>query len=101
MPRARDQMNRRQLLLRAGGIALGAILSPSLLTRAGGPTMRKGLFFSKSSNFEQAVIKRTNGEPSFVEKILAKLGPKHGIEFACSKDGSLFSTEYLANFDAY
>ena len=62
---------------------------------------RKVLFFSKSSNFEHAVIKRKNGQPSFVENILAGLGPQRGIEFTFSKDGSLFTPEYLAGFDAY
>lgn len=62
---------------------------------------RKVLFFSKSSNFEHAVIKRKNGQPSFVEKILAETGPKRGIEFTFSKDGSLFTPEYLAQFDAF
>ena len=59
------------------------------------------MFFSKSSNFEHAVIKRKDGQPSFVEKILADLGSKHEIEFTFSKDGSLFSPEYLGQFDAY
>src|SRR6202000_1108632 len=37
----------------------------------------------------------------FVEKILADLGPKNGIAFTYSKDGSLFSPEYLAQFVEY
>jgi type 1 glutamine amidotransferase len=77
-----------------------ALLALPLLA-GDGNTMRKVLFFSKSSNFEHAVIKHTDGQPSFVEKILTELGPKHGIEFTFSKDGSLFSPEYLAKFDAY
>lgn len=63
--------------------------------------LRKVLFFSKSSGYEHSVIKRTGGEPSFAEKILAELGPKNGIEFTFSKDGSLFTKDYLAQFDAY
>jgi len=63
--------------------------------------IRKVLFFSKSSNFEHAVIKRKGGQPSFVEQTLAAIGPKRGIEFAFSKDGSLFTPAYLAQFDAY
>ena len=65
------------------------------------PKKRKVLFFSKSSGFEHAVIKRTNGQPSVVEKTLADLGPRHGMEFTFSKDGSLFAADYLAQFDAY
>jgi type 1 glutamine amidotransferase len=59
------------------------------------------LFFTKSSGFEHSVIQRKGDAPSFAEGILAKLGPKHGIEFTFSKDGSLFTGKYLAGFDAY
>ncbi|MEI8342814.1 MAG: ThuA domain-containing protein, partial [Verrucomicrobiota bacterium] len=62
---------------------------------------KKMLFFSKSSGFEHGVVKRTNGQPSFLDKLLTELGAKNNIEFVCSKDGSLFSKEYLAQFDAF
>src|SRR5881227_146866 len=83
-------------------LALMILLQPSTkpATQPQHPT-RKVLFFSKSSNFEHAVIKRKDGQSSFVENVLTELGPKHGIEFTFSKDGSLFAPEYLAQFDAY
>jgi type 1 glutamine amidotransferase len=62
---------------------------------------KKILFFSKSSAFEHGVIKQTNGQPSFVDRQLDLLGAKNNIEFVHSKDGSLFSPEYLAQFDAF
>jgi uncharacterized protein len=62
---------------------------------------KKILFFSKSSNFEHNVIKERGGKPSFAAQVLQALGPKHAIEFICSKDGSLFTLEYLAQFDAF
>lgn len=61
----------------------------------------KILFFTKSSNFEHNVIKERDGRPSFAAQVLAALGAKHGVEFVCSKDGSKFSAEYLAQFDAF
>ncbi len=61
---------------------------------------KKILFFSKSSGFEHPVISWKNGQPSYVEKVLLELGPKQGWEFTFSKDGSKFSPEYLAQFDA-
>jgi type 1 glutamine amidotransferase len=63
-------------------------------------THKKVLYFSKSSNFEHSVVKRRAGRPSFSEQVLAELGPRHGIQFTFSKDGSLFSRDYLAQFDA-
>ncbi len=57
------------------------------------------LFFTKSSGFEHSVIKWENGERSFAEKMLTQFGAAHELEFTFSKDGSLFSPEYLAQFD--
>jgi uncharacterized protein len=62
---------------------------------------KKVLFFTKSSNFEHAVIRERDGQPSFAARVLLELGPKHGIDFVCSKDGSLFTPAYLAQFDAF
>jgi uncharacterized protein len=58
------------------------------------------LFFSKSSGFEHGVISWKNGRPSFAEKVLEQIGPTNGWTFTFSKDGSKFSKEYLAQFDA-
>lgn len=96
-------INRREALLGAAAAALGLALPNWSMSFADDVTAkpRKVLFFSKSSNFEHAVIKRKNGQPSFVETILAKVGPQRGVDFTFSKDGSLFSPDYLAKFDAY
>lgn len=58
------------------------------------------LFFSKSSGWEHSAVKRVDGKPSHTETVLAALGPKQDIEFTFSKDGSLFTPEYLSQFDA-
>lgn len=57
------------------------------------------LYFTKSSGFEHSVIKHVDGKPSYSENILTTLGAKEGLEFTFSKDGSLFTKEYLAQFD--
>lgn len=90
------------MILRTGAAALGLGLAgfPKLVRGAESGT-KKVLFFSKSSGYEHPMIKRKNGEPSPAEVILAELGPKHGIDFTFSKDGSLFNPDYLAQFDAY
>jgi len=63
-------------------------------------TKHKILFFTKSSGFEHSVISYKTGQPSYAEKILLDLGAKQGWEFTFSKDGSKFSKDYLAHFDA-
>ena len=77
-------------------IVLGAVLS-GLPFMSAAPL--RVLYFSKSSGFEHSVVKRVDGKPSYTETVLAGLGPQHEIEFTFSKDGSLFTPEYLAKFD--
>ena len=60
----------------------------------------KILFFTKSSGFEHSVISWKGGKPSLAEKVFLDLGSKHSWTFEFSKDGSKFSPEYLAGFDA-
>jgi type 1 glutamine amidotransferase len=81
--------------------ACGLAFSQSFAADAATLSKKKVLFFSKSSGFEHSVIKRVTGNPSFAENILKELGDKHAIDFTFSKDGSLFTAEYLAQFDAY
>jgi type 1 glutamine amidotransferase len=60
----------------------------------------KVLYFTKSSGWEHDVVKRgPQGEPSYSEKILSKMAETGEIEFTFSKDGSLFSKDYLKQFD--
>jgi len=89
-------------MIRRSAIALAVLgLTGGAATEAPAKP-RRVLFFSKSSHYQHSVIKRTDKESlSFAEKILADLGPKHGIDFTFSKDGSLFNPEYLASFDAF
>src|SRR5436189_1789396 len=77
-------------------ITTGTAAEPAAATAA----KKKVLFFSKSSGFEHSVITWKNGRPSWAEKQLLEIGAKNNWEFTFSKDGSLFSPEYLKGFDA-
>jgi type 1 glutamine amidotransferase len=66
-----------------------------------GDAPKKILFFSKSSGFEHDMIKEKNGQPSEAQKILAELGPKNNFEFTFTKDGSVFTPENIAKYDAF
>jgi type 1 glutamine amidotransferase len=94
-------MNRREMIFRTAAATLGMALSGCAVARSSQDDPKKVLFFSKSSDYQHSVITRKGKELSFAEKILASLGPKHGIDFTFSKDGSLFTIDYLAGFDAY
>jgi type 1 glutamine amidotransferase len=91
------------MILRTGTVALGLGLTGYSATarEAAQVKPKRVLFFSKSSGFEHDMIKRKFGQRSKAENILAELGAAHGIDFTFSKDGSLFTPEYLSQFDAY
>src|SRR5829696_8772596 len=97
-------MNRRRMIVNGMLVGVAVVVTGLLfpsLNRALAADTKKVLFFSKSSGFEHAVIKQKDGQPSFVEKILSEKAPKLGVEFTYSKDGSLFTPDYLSKFDAY
>jgi len=96
-------MNPRPLL-----VAL-ALFVPAGLTRADDVVTKKVLFFSKSSGYEHSVIKLPGSPfkpgggsevPGLAFQVLKEIGARDHIDFVFSKDGSLFTPEYLAGFDA-
>ena len=101
----RQQMNRRHLLKTFGAGAAALAVSPLLSRLARGADAASGgkkiLFFTKSSGFQHDTISRTApNELGFAERLLTDFAGKAGFEVTCSKDGSLFTPEYLAGFDA-
>ena len=78
----------------AVGVLLLGLAQPVLSA-----TPLRVLYFSKSSGFEHSVVKRVDGKPSYSDNVVAALAAKHHLAVTYSKDGSLFSPEYLANFD--
>jgi type 1 glutamine amidotransferase len=96
-----NSLNRRQMIVRTGVATASLSLGGWLSARSVTAKRRKVLFFSKSSGFEHSVIKRTGSELSYAEKLLQELGPKHGIDFTFSKDGSMFTPATIAEFDAF
>jgi hypothetical protein len=66
---------------------------------ADGP--KKILFFSKSYAFEHSMIAEKDGQPSQAQKILTELGKTNNLEFTFTKDGTLFTPENIARYDAF
>jgi type 1 glutamine amidotransferase len=93
-------MNRRDLLQRGGAAALGLSAFPQ--GWVGAAEKRRLLFFSKSSGFEHPGIKLgPNGEPGYAERILKELAAQHNFEVTATKDGSVFTPENLAKYNAF
>ena len=85
------------------GFALGLLAFAACAHAAQDLARKKILFFTKSSGYEHDAIKlqMRDGRPGYAFGVLKELGEKNNIEFTFSKDGSLFSPEYLAQFDAF
>lgn len=107
----KNNINRRDLIKAAGLTAAGLALSPFMQTRAWAETgiaasgpRKRVLFFTKSQTFQHSVITRPEGSPeklSFAEQLLTEWGNQNELEIVCSKDGSLFTPENIATFDAF
>ena len=92
-------LNRRDFLTRALASAAVASLVPNSLLAA---PRRRLLCFTKSSGFQHGPVKRgADGSPSLVERVLKEQGALHGFDVECTKDGSVFTTAGLKDFDAF
>jgi hypothetical protein len=82
---------------------LGLVAAVSFSAQMAHAAPKKVLFFSKSSGYEHDRIKdkEHGGEMSDAGKILKKLGEENNIEFTFTKDGSLFTPENIAKYDAF
>src|SRR6266567_8300442 len=63
--------------------------------------VKRVLFFSKASSWEQKIVHRDGDQLSFLEKVVQKLGHDNHIEFTFSKDGTFFTPENIAKFGAF
>jgi type 1 glutamine amidotransferase len=84
--------------------AAAALVFVAAAFGAAGPraTPKKILFFSKSSGFEHDGIK-ADGRPGhgFAFRVMRELAGRHALDVTYSKDGSRFTADYLAQFDAF
>ena len=59
------------------------------------------LFFSKSSEYEHAVVREKDGQPSIATTVLAQLAQKHGFQLTSTKHGTVFTKDALARYDVF
>lgn len=91
-------ITRRREFLRTAALT-GAGLS--LSTRLLGAKEKSILVFTKSSGFEHDVVKRVGGKPSIVDDAVTALGNKHGFQVTATKDGRIFESDDIYNYDAF
>jgi type 1 glutamine amidotransferase len=96
-----SQINRRDLLTLAAAAGAAVALGPVAKSLAADDTKKKILFFTRSAGFPHPVVTRKKpDELAYAEKVLTDFAGKAGYEVTCSKDGTLFTPEKLAEFDA-
>jgi len=83
--------------------AAGVLFFAAAAIGAASPNATRGkiLFFSKSSGFEHDGV-NADGRPGhgFAFRVMRELAARHALDVTFSKDGSLFTADYLAQFDA-
>lgn len=92
-------MKRSMVIASLGLLVLG--LASATVASAKPGKKRQLLFFTKSSGFEHSTIRVKDGQPSPAEKVLRELGEKNGFEITHTKDGSVFTPDNLAKYDAF
>lgn len=95
-------MNRRELLDAFGAIVTGFSLERlGFGKRASAAAPKKILMFTKSSGFEHSVIKRSGGNLGLAEQIVTDLGKQDRFDVTATKDGRVFSSPALRQYDAF
>lgn len=99
-------ISRRDVLQQGGLAALGLCLFPSGLpsllaqpARESEKTSGSILFFTKCSGFEHGPVKRKGNAPCHAGEALLDLGKKHRFEVLETKDGRVFDSKELDDFD--
>src|SRR5579863_10654767 len=87
---------RRDFLRTTAAAGAGLLLSHSVRAAQN----KSVLLFTKSSGFEHAVIKVTDGKPSIVENALRDMAAKYGFDLTASKDGRIFDSKEFHDYSA-
>lgn len=97
-------ITRRQLLQSTAGLALSSFITTNLRAQPTQPAAKpkRLLFFTKSQGYPHSVITRTPQHPvPLAEKLLKEWTTAAGHDLTISKDGSLFTPDFIASFDAF
>lgn len=99
------QPNRRDVLKWTAGTAAAAALGPAAHGAdnpppPASPPARKVLFFTKSAGFQHDVVNRRGKPLAFAERTLIDLAKPANLAVTATKDGSVFTKDGLAGYDA-
>ena len=74
--------------------------APATVPEATDHSVRKILFFYRCTTYLDPVLWATNGQPGLVETVLGDVGKANHLAFTFTQDGSVFTPESLAHYDA-
>ncbi|HEY2545432.1 MAG TPA: ThuA domain-containing protein, partial [Candidatus Acidoferrum sp.] len=92
-----NPLSTRRDFLRTTAVAGAGLLT---LRPAFGAKKKSVLLFTKSSGFEHAVIKVTDGKPSIVENAVRDISAKYNFDLTASKDGRIFDSKEFHEYAA-
>jgi len=86
------------ILLLATLASFAALVSSAAAAEQKRPRL---LFYHRSAGFQHSVIQVKDGKPCYAEDVLRPICAEHGWELVSTKDGSIFTPENIALFDAF
>src|SRR5262245_10049918 len=92
-------LHRRELLKATGAAMLSVAATP--LLKSGNLIKEKLIVFTRSAGFQHDVVKLDKNGTCLVHEVLKEIGPKHGYEVECTKDGRIFTPGTFDKFDAF
>lgn len=86
------------ILLLATLASFAALVSTAAAAEQKRPRL---LFYNRSAGFQHSVVQVKDGKPCYAEEVLRPICAEHGWELVSTKDGSIFTPENIALFDAF
>jgi type 1 glutamine amidotransferase len=85
----------------AAALALGLSRFPLGWVAAADSPKRHILMYTRSEGFQHDCVRRKGGKPSLAETIVTDLGKQHNFEVTCEKDGRVFLSDALKDYDGF
>lgn len=96
-------INRRDMMAAsaaaASTLALGSFPTGWAADPAG--KRRRILMYTRSQGYQHASVSREKAEYGPAELVLMNLGQRHGFDVTATKDGTVFTPENIAGYDAF
>ncbi len=93
--------NHRLSLWILGAASVSWLAAATMAVQADENRARRLLFFNRSAGFQHSVVTVKDDQPCYAETILRPICDKHHWELVSTKDGTVFTPENIAKYDAF